>query len=236
MEFFEVVQKRRSVRKYTEKKVPEEVIEKSIRAGLIAPNSSNMQPWEFFWVRSDEMKKKIAEACLSQPAATTASDLIVCVARIDTWKRNQKLMLENFRRAKEAGGKIPQSAIDYYEKVIPAFYSIDPIGVTAVAKQIVLSTRGIFKPTPRGPVGRKEVFEVVVKTTALACENIMLSLVAQGYACCPMEGFDEKRLKNILRLGRNARVVMVIGAGEAHPQGLYGPQVRFDESYFVHKI
>lgn len=47
MDFFEVVQKRRSVRKFTATAVPEAVIEKAIDAALIAPNSSNLQPWEF---------------------------------------------------------------------------------------------------------------------------------------------------------------------------------------------
>ncbi len=51
MEFFEVVRQRRSVRKFTGQKVEEIKIRKSLDAALIAPNSSNMQPWEFYWVR-----------------------------------------------------------------------------------------------------------------------------------------------------------------------------------------
>ena len=59
MDFFELVNKRRSVRKFKDEKVPKEVITKSLDAALLAPNSSNLQPWEFYWVRTAEKKKKL---------------------------------------------------------------------------------------------------------------------------------------------------------------------------------
>ena len=37
------------------------------------------------------------------------------------------------------------------------------------------------------------------KTTALACQNFMLSMRAYGFDTCPMEGFDSSRLKKILK-------------------------------------
>ena len=40
MDFFELVNRRRSVRKFTDKKVPEEIIKKCLRASVLAPNSS----------------------------------------------------------------------------------------------------------------------------------------------------------------------------------------------------
>ena len=36
------------------------------------------------------------------------------------------------------------------------------------------------------------LFETVSKSTALACQNFMLALVAEGFDSCPMEGFDER--------------------------------------------
>ena len=55
MDYFDLVRKRRSVRKFLNEKVPEEVITKALKAALLAPNSSNLQPWEFYWVK--EYKK-----------------------------------------------------------------------------------------------------------------------------------------------------------------------------------
>ena len=34
-------------------------------------------------------KEQMVEACFSQNAAKTAKELVVAVARIDTWKRNR---------------------------------------------------------------------------------------------------------------------------------------------------
>ena len=42
MDFFEAVENRRSVRKFTDKEVPEEIMRKCLKAATLAPNSSNL--------------------------------------------------------------------------------------------------------------------------------------------------------------------------------------------------
>ena len=59
MDFFEAVNKRRSVRKFTNTEVPEAVMKKCLRTSLQAPNSSNLQPWEFYWIRNLEKKEQV---------------------------------------------------------------------------------------------------------------------------------------------------------------------------------
>ena len=54
MDFFEVVKKRRSVRKFTDSEVPQDVMRKCLKSSVLAPNSPNLQPWEFYWIRSLE--------------------------------------------------------------------------------------------------------------------------------------------------------------------------------------
>jgi len=232
MEFSEAVTKRRSVRKFTSEPVPEAVIRKALADALLAPNSSNMQPWEFYWVRSPEPKRKLAEFCMGQPAATTATELVVAVSRIDHWKRNQKLMLEKF--SKNPG--TPKFALDYYRKLVPFMYFNDPLGVTGLLKRILFFFVGFFKVVPRGPAFRHQLFSMVTKTTALACENFALSIVDQGYGSCTMEGFDESRVKRLLGLGRGAEVVMVFGVGRPAADGIYGEQIRFDSKLFLHEV
>ena len=61
-----------------------------LELALLAPNSSNLQPWEFYWVRSPEKKQNLVSYCLGQPAAATAQELVVAVARPDYWKINQE--------------------------------------------------------------------------------------------------------------------------------------------------
>ena len=121
MDFFEVLNNRRSVRKFTNNEVPENVIRKCLKASLQAPNSSNLQPWEFYWIRSTEKKKKVVEACFSQNAAKTAKELVVAVARIDTWKRNRNLIIEEYKKQ----DKLIPIVNNYYNKLIPFVYYHD---------------------------------------------------------------------------------------------------------------
>lgn len=61
-EFYENLNKRRTVRDFSEKQVPFEIIEKAIQTAGTAPSGANMQPWRFVVVRSPEIKKKIRQA------------------------------------------------------------------------------------------------------------------------------------------------------------------------------
>ena len=62
----------------------------------------------------------------------------------------------------------------------------------------------------------------------------MISMSAIGYDTCPMEGFDSKKVKQILGLPRGAEITMVVSCGVRDQLGVYGPQFRvpFDDVYF----
>ena len=49
--FRKVIESRRSVRKFTDKAIPTEVLDACLDLALIAPNSSNLQPWTFYVVQ-----------------------------------------------------------------------------------------------------------------------------------------------------------------------------------------
>ena len=80
------------------------------------------------------------------------------------------------------------------------------------------------------------MFETVTKTTALACQNFMMSLVAEGFDSCPMEGFDEKRIKKILKLNWACHVVMIFGIGKADKNGIYGERFRINDDLVIKEI
>ena len=232
MDFFDAVKKRRSVRKFTDEKVNPAFIHKAIDAALIAPNSSNMQCWEFLWVRDSEKKQKLVEACFSQNAAESAQELIVCVARLDNWDKHRKFLISEFGRI----GLQNNVVESYYKKLIPLLYTHDPFGIIGLGKKIVFNIMGLFRPAPRGPATRTELFEVAVKSAALACENLMLAATAQGLASCPMEGFDEVRVKRACHIKGKAKVVMVLGIGHAAEGGIYHEQMRVPRDWVVKEI
>jgi nitroreductase len=231
-EFRKVVESRRSVRVYEPTPVPDQDVWTALDMALLAPNSSNLQPWEFYWVKNPEKKKSLDEACLGQQASKTAPVLIVCVARPQHWKKHSLQMLDVLKTEKEA----PKILTDYYRKITPIAYRVGPLGLFGLAKWIALTAIGFFKPIPRGPVSGSQLREWAVKTTALGCENLMLAFRALGYDTCPMEGFDEVRVKRILNLGGDATVVMVISAGKRAKHGVYGPRLRFPREQFVKVI
>ena len=68
---------------YALDEVPEDVILRCVDAAQVAPNSSNLQCWELHRVSDVTRKEQLVKACLSQPAAATAPELFVFVARPD---------------------------------------------------------------------------------------------------------------------------------------------------------
>ena len=59
---YEVMQTQRAVRRWTDQPVPDDVIERIIRAATWAPSGSNLQPWGFVVIRDAERRELIAEA------------------------------------------------------------------------------------------------------------------------------------------------------------------------------
>jgi iodotyrosine deiodinase len=61
-EFYEHLKRRRTVRDFSDKSVPREILEQALLSAGTAPNGANQQPWHFVVVSHPEIKKKIREA------------------------------------------------------------------------------------------------------------------------------------------------------------------------------
>ncbi len=59
--FYEILNQRRSVRFFSDRPVPREVIENLILAAGTAPSGANKQPWRFVAVQDPALKKEIRE-------------------------------------------------------------------------------------------------------------------------------------------------------------------------------
>jgi nitroreductase len=62
IEYFELMDSRRSVREFSGKPVPKEIIENIIKTASTAPSGAHKQPWTFCIVTDPEIKKQIREA------------------------------------------------------------------------------------------------------------------------------------------------------------------------------
>lgn len=88
MSFYELAKARYSVRKFSDKPIDKEVIEKIIEAGRIAPTAHNNQPQMVYVLQSEEAMKKANELtpCIyGAPAA-----LLVCYDVNAAWKNEQR--------------------------------------------------------------------------------------------------------------------------------------------------
>src|SRR4030042_4852041 len=163
-EFQKVIDSRRAVRIFDDTKIPEEVMLTCLRNGLLAPNSSNLQPWELYWVKSEEKREKLIAACFNQVAAKHAAELVVVAARYGTSKPHARGMFDFFTKL---GSGVPRAVLDYYGRLAPAAYEQGPFGVFGFIKRVIYFFRGIGRPTLREPVTKSHLKIWAVKKTAL---------------------------------------------------------------------
>jgi len=68
-DFYKKIKERRTVRDFSDRPVPKEIIEKCLLAAGTAPNGANKQPWHFVVVTDPEIKKKIRDAAEKEEEA-----------------------------------------------------------------------------------------------------------------------------------------------------------------------
>ena len=74
MEFYEVLNSRRTVREWSDEAVGEDVLERILDAGLKAPSNNHMRQWEFIVLHTDE-EKECALQYVKERAAVQAANL-----------------------------------------------------------------------------------------------------------------------------------------------------------------
>lgn len=226
--FDKVVNERRSIRKYNQN-IPydKSIVERSLQRAILSPNSSNMQLWEFYRITSAEKRKELAHYCLDQLPATSARELVVFIARPDKYKQSiaHNLALVNAPNNDEKESR-KEKRRAYYGKLMPVFYAPDFLFLFSMLKKLFVTFTGFSKPSVREVTSiNKKV--TIHKSVGLAAQTFMLSVKAEGYDTCPLEGFDSKRIKKMLGLPRCADINMVISVGKAAEDGIFYPRIRY---------
>lgn len=87
----EAITYRRSVRKYDPSKpIDISIVKQCLEQAVLAPNSSNMQLWEFKHVTSASTLKQLVPLCFNQNAAKTAQQMVVVVVRKDLLEKKSQ--------------------------------------------------------------------------------------------------------------------------------------------------
>lgn len=235
--FDEIIAFRRSNRAFDQAiEIPNAIIQRALEHAILSPNSSNMQLWEFHHIASKDMLKAFVPLCLDQQAAKTAKHLVVFVTRQDAWKKRAKWNAEKVESTiiGEAN-PIQKGGLQYYRFLMPFMYMRDPFGIMGVIRKTLSLVMGLKGPFYRaGGAAQQRI--TVHKSCALAAQTFMLSIASAGFHTCPMEGFDEQRVKKILKLPRRAEINMIIAVGKGTEKGIWGPRFRVpnEEVIFMH--
>ena len=237
MKFEQVVNYRRSVRHYSTNPIDAETVKKCLELATLAPNSSNMQLWEFYHITNPELLKKLTVSCLNQQAADTAQQMVVFVTRQDLYRKRAAKVneLETQNVLKNSPKERQEKRIKrwnlYYGRVMPFLYARF-FGLLGGLRKIMVALIGLFRPIIY-QVSEHDTRVVVHKTCALAAQTFMLAMASEGYDTCPLEGFDSKLVKRMLKLPLGAEINMVIPCGIRAEGGVWGDRMRipFDDVY-----
>jgi len=235
--FDQIVHHRRSNRRFDPNFiVADEIIERSLQRAILSPNSSNMQLWEFHWIKDPVIKQRFHELCLGQSAAKDPGHLIVFVTRQDLWSKRAKWNLERIKENIQGEpNKMEKRGIQYYSKLMPLIYRGDIFGINTLIRKSICFWMGLRKPFMRFG-GKADQRVMVHKSCALAAQTFMLSISAEGLESCPMEGFDNKRVIKELNLPSGAEISMIISVGKGTEEGVWGKRFRvpFEEVVVKH--
>ena len=197
-----------------------------------------MQLYEFHHVTDPVKLKELAHACLDQRTAVTAAQMVVFATRQDLHRQRARTVLA-FEKGNIARNSPPErqagriaKMTTYYSRVMPLLYS-RAFGVLGAGRWAFAQAVSRFRPMVTN-VTEADMRTVVHKSCGLAAQTFMLAMAEAGYDTCPLEGFDERRVRRILGLPRAARITMVITCGiRKQGRGIWGERFRlpFSEVY-----
>lgn len=204
----QAIRERRATPSFEDVPIHSADMEKIIRAGLEAPSGYNLQPWRFIVVRDREQKKKLRAAAFGQREVEEASAVIVACGDTAGWKNGD--LEEMIRLAKDNG------------------YGNDQEHSRARA-----AVTGFLSGPPGNPGGLAPSLAVWAnRHTMIAFTTMMWAAETLGYDTAPMEGFEEDKVKALLKIPESVRVVALLAVGRGRGQDkAYGG--RFDPSRTV---
>ena len=190
--FDSIIDQRRSVRKFLKDDVIDDnIMKKMLQHAQKSPSSFNLQPYKGIVVRDIEQKMALSETMLGIGNIDRVKDAAMTIVFLADKKptRNTKKLM----KLEMDAGKNPE-----YVHSLPAKMSF-LAGNGVVAMKIKQAATHLLSPLKGMPIV-EPVDNWSTKNTVIAAQTLMLSAAAHGYASCPMEGFDARRLAYLLNI------------------------------------
>lgn len=187
--FSEVISSRRATPSFDGLPLPDEILLKILEAGRESPSGSNLQPWRFVVVRDKEQKHRLREAAMGQSKVEEASAVIVCCGDLNAPRGES---LEAVHAESEKHGFSKEQNDKKKEQLTKTFSA--PAG---------------------NAMGIAPDYAVWVnRHVMIAFTSMMWMAEVLGYDTAPMEGFYEDKVKSVLNIPEDIRVIALLAIGK----------------------
>ncbi len=205
--FLDLARTRRSVRDFLPDLVPADVIDPLLEAARWAPSGYNLQPVHFVVVTDPARRQALRKAGMNQRQISEAPVVVVLVADRHVAKHHSERMLA----MEVASGAADETYRALMRRFIGLAFSTGPVGLNWLCKALLAPPMRWFMSIPSMPAVHRRYW--LGKQVGLSGMNLLLAAHAAGLAGCPMEGFDRRRVGNVLNLPRGYEPMLLVPLG-----------------------
>ncbi|MCC5874810.1 MAG: nitroreductase family protein [Candidatus Sumerlaeia bacterium] len=226
--FEELARTRRSTRHFLQDPIPDGVLERLLECARWAPSGYNLQPLHVITVEDKALKERLAYACLDQAQVREAPVVTIFCGDLKVHRNNFEEMLA----MEKEGGSVTEEYEAKLKKFVPLAFEKGPVGMNWLWKFALPPFMRFFTRIPDLPAVHSKRW--LSKQVSLAAMNFMLAAHSAGLATVPMEGFDERRVRGVVKLPSSIFPVMIIPVGFDRDGGNHR-KTRFDLTRIVHR-
>jgi nitroreductase len=208
---FKAIRERFSSHRFSNKSVADSLLFELLDLANRTPSGFNLQPWHFILVRDETVKKVLCHIAMDQKQVLEAPATVVFVANPQTWQTKYPSMISTAVK----DGLMTENHAKNYLKSIEILFKIGTLGIYALYKKVLTPLYRLRKPTPTLITSETGAKHYVREQTMLAVSTFMIAAKSAGLDTCPMEGFDEERLKKLLAIPAVMTVPVIVAVGYA---------------------
>ena len=188
MELFEVIQNRRSIRRFKPTPVPDEDVTRILDAGRLAPSANNTQPWSFIVIKDRAVLKQMANAVR---------------AMVD----KMLPFAENDEQAKRLAA---------YKGTFYTFFENAPVVIAVLMEPYDVGMDRLLARMGYSPENIKRLRPLPgLQSVSAAIENMLLAIHALGYGSCWMTGplMAQEAFEALLGYGKETFIAALLPMG-----------------------
>jgi len=188
MELFDAIAGRKSIRRFKQTPVPDEVVNKILDAGRLAPSANNTQPWSFLVIKDREVLKNMAAAV-----------------------REMIDRMVPFAESEKQAQRLAAYKSNYY-----TFFEHAPVVIAVCMEGYDASTDQLLARMGYAPEDIMRLRPLPgLQSVSAAIEHMLLAVHALGYGSCWMTGplVAQEAFGELLGYGKESSIAALLPIG-----------------------